>query len=96
MRLDQSGLEELPVVFERVVVPVQNSLDRLVGSTAESGSSTDLSSHGFHRPAFLAPSGVERWVEVHNLKHRVWKSLQQLEVVALHDVGLSHSPKLTE
>jgi hypothetical protein len=45
---------------------------------------------------FLTPTGVERRIQIDNLEHRVGKCSQEVEVVALDEVRLGHSPKLTE
>jgi hypothetical protein len=45
---------------------------------------------------FLTPTGVERRIQIDNLEYLVRKQPQEFEVVSLDDVGVGHSPKLTE
>ena len=87
MRFLQARSEKREVVLEAVPVAGAGEHLRAVAATLKPGPPAGRVAHHAQRPALLQRAGVERRVDVDQLKRRVGERRQQLEVLAEEDRG---------
>jgi len=88
--MTQAGLEERQIVIEAVLIAVRLQLLGPVARTAEAPSATLLVAGHPERRVAPGTAGVERGIQIDQLKALVLQSREQLEVLTQQDpVGLT-------